>query len=243
MIKFCQAHKASPKFIDQVIIKVMQHSSFDATCNTEEKAALMGTVFKMLHNLIDSQQIERTTNILMDLKTYIIELGEQQIIFRDMCANDISNFDDAYARAFPVSNKTKCIVESDEDDGGNLKGFIDSSCSDDDNSASSRNDDKDSGARNDSASSSDDDKDSGARNDSASSSDDDKDSGARNDSASSSDDDKDSGARNDSASSSDDDRDSENSKDSCHRNSRNRNSRNRNSRNRNSRNRKRKRTN
>jgi phosphopantetheine adenylyltransferase len=78
MIKFCQAHKASPKFIDQVIIKVMQHSSFDATCNTEEKAALMGTVFKMLHNLIDSQQIERTTNILMDLKTYIIELGEQQ---------------------------------------------------------------------------------------------------------------------------------------------------------------------
>ena len=160
MIKFCQAHKASPKFIDQVIIKIMQHSSFDATCSTEEKAALMGTVFVMLHNLIDSQQMERTTNILMDLKTYIIDLGEQQIIFKDACAKTISNFNDAYAHAFPISNKTKCIVESDEDDGGNLKGFIDSSCSDDDNSASSSDDNRDSGTRNDSASSSDDDRDS-----------------------------------------------------------------------------------
>jgi len=140
VISFCEDYKSKPKFIDNVIEKIMGHSSLDTITSPAKKAKLMGSVFVKLHRLINSKQNERTEKILSNIKEHLQDLGDMVSTFKTICTKKINNFETMFDETFKI-NKA-CIVDSDEDDSGNINGFIDNSSDSDSDSGS--NDESDS---------------------------------------------------------------------------------------------------
>ena len=90
IVKFCEGFKTDKKFIDDVIINIMNHSSFDLCRGKKERATLMASVFIKLHQLIElkqtsKEQTKRITNILKTIKSTIRELEKYQLIFKNEC--------------------------------------------------------------------------------------------------------------------------------------------------------------
>ena len=142
VISFCEDYKSKPKFIDNVIEKIMGHSSLDTITSPAKKAKLMGSVFVKLHLLINSKQNERTEKILSNIKEHLQDLGDMVSTFKTICTKKINNFETMFDETFKI-NKA-CIVDSDEDDSGNINGFIDNSSDSDSDSGSGSNDESDS---------------------------------------------------------------------------------------------------
>ena len=140
VISFCEDYKSKPKFIDNVIEKIMGHSSLDIITSPAKKAKLMGSVFVKLHQLINSKQNERTKKILSNIKEHLQDLGDMVSTFKTICNQKINNFETMFDETFKT-NKA-CIVDSDEDDSGNINEFIDNSS--DSDSGSGSNDESDS---------------------------------------------------------------------------------------------------
>jgi len=144
IVKFCEGFKTDKKFIDDVIINIMNHSSFDLCRGKKKRATLMASVFIKLHQLIElkqtskkeqKEQTERITNILKTIKSTIRELEKSQLIFKNKCIVFSKEYKKAFKEAFKNTNEKGFIVDIDENENGDLIDFIVNSSGDDSNSS------------------------------------------------------------------------------------------------------------